>query len=283
MLSKIAILFFILLVSTSYVIGKDLNKPIKVFVSIAPQKFLVEKIGGERVDVSVMVKTGQNPETYEPTPRQMAELEKADLYFRIAVPFEDVWIDRIAANNNKLKIIGCCDAINIHGTDHEQQNDLHVWTSPGNAKILAKIISDALIETDSGHSGFYEEHYQELLAELTELDRYIKTKLQGLKNRYIVVVHPAWGYFTDAYDLEQISVERHGVEVRAKTMTELVDFIRNNHIKQLYTQKQFSSGSIKMLASETGARLVELDPLAENYIDNLRHVADCIASAGIKQ
>lgn len=258
-------------------------RSLKVVVSIPPQKYLVTRIGGDHVSVSIMVKPGQNPESYEPTPKQMAEVEHADLYFRIAVPFENVWIDRIISNSPKLDVIGCCGPIDINSTDGEHPEDAHVWTSPENARVLAKIIFDALVKTDKENSEFFTKNYNGLIHDLDELDSYIRTRLENLQNRYLVVVHPAWGYFARTYDLEQISVERHGSEVRARALMELVDLIREHHIKQIYSQKQYSSETMKVLAKEAGARLVELDPLAENYIDNMRYVADMIATTDTAQ
>ncbi len=79
--------------------------PVPVMVSIVPQKYFVEKIGGELVKVSVMVKTGASPATYEPRPGQMVALSRAKIYFAIGVPFEKVWLKKIAVANPKMLIV----------------------------------------------------------------------------------------------------------------------------------------------------------------------------------
>ncbi|MCK4727346.1 MAG: zinc ABC transporter substrate-binding protein, partial [Desulfobacterales bacterium] len=85
--------------------SSDTKKKIKVFVSIPPQAYFVERVGGERVDVSVLVGPGYSPATYEPMPRQIAELGKAKVYFRIGVPFENVWMMRISRANPHMNVI----------------------------------------------------------------------------------------------------------------------------------------------------------------------------------
>ena len=258
---------------------------INVFVSILPQKYLVERIGGNRVDVSAMVKPGLSPETYEPTPKQMAALNTARIYFRIAVPFETVWIKRIKDLNPQIRIIECCGDLNITDPAHQDHgkfntryaNDAHVWTSPENAIVLAGIIKSVLSEYDPGSAEYYSANYNILVNDLGALDAFIRNELAGIKNRYFIVSHPSWGYFAEAYGLEQISIEQHGTEVRAKKLSRLIEFARQREIHTVFVQKQFNTASAKTLAREINGKIVELDPLAEDYINNLGYVARAIA------
>jgi zinc transport system substrate-binding protein len=259
--------------------------PVNVFVSILPQKYLVERVGGERVAVHVMVKPGSNPETYEPTPKQMAELSKADLYIRMEVPFETVWIKRIRSLNPAVRIIECCGELVIEDpANHEHEfdtgiaNDAHIWTSPANAVVLAGIIRTALSEFEPESADYFEQNYQALVSDLNNLDRDIRSELAGIKNRYLIVAHPSWGHFAEAYDLKQISIEQHGTEIKARQLSKLVEFARRKNIHTIYTQKQFNSASARILAREINGRIVELDPLAEDYIQNLREVTKTIVA-----
>ena len=79
--------------------------PLPVFVSIPPQKYFVEKIGGNRVSVSIMVTPGSNPHNYEPRPNQMTALSKATIYFAIGITFEDAWLSRFSDINPKMRIV----------------------------------------------------------------------------------------------------------------------------------------------------------------------------------
>ena len=266
------IIFFIILStqlsSTSYADTKDL---IKIFVSIPPQKFLVEQIGSNRVSVRTMVNPGSNPETYEPTPKQMAALSESQLYFKIGVPFETAWIDKIEKLNQDLIVIYYCDKIVSHKTS-SYDLDAHIWTSPKNAKFLATLIKNTLVGFGPQDKNFYENNYAILIDRLDALDRDIHNQLVQLNNRYLIVSHPSWGYFADTYNLKQLSIEQDGSEIRAKKLSRLIELAKAENIHTVYTQKQVNNASAKILAREIGAKLVELDPLAENYIENMRQV-----------
>ena len=168
-LSVKKILFFLLgYIFAISVYANNQNK-IDIFVSIPPQKFLVEEIGGDKVNVNVMLKPGTNPETYEPTPRQIAALNDSNIYFQVGVPFEAVWIDRVKQINKQLKIISCCKNL-FEQTAPVHDLDAHVWTSPENAKKLVTIIKNTLIEHDPANQSTYEEKYSVLINKLDQLD-----------------------------------------------------------------------------------------------------------------
>jgi len=260
---------------------------VNVFVSILPQKYLVERIGGDRVQVAVMVRPGLNAETYEPLPRQMTALSEANVYFLIGVPFESIWIKRISAANPGLRIITCCHELmpevlryDKHDADDTVTHayDAHVWTSPRNAMQIADIMLNTLTDVDPAASEYYGNNHAALVEDLDHLDQFIKKQFTSLGNRYLMVAHPSWGYFADAYGLTQIPLERHGTEVRPRELSGLVNLARSKNIHTVYVDKQSNSASARLLARETGADIVVLDPLAEDYINNLKDVAQAIVA-----
>lgn len=260
-----------------------------VFVSILPQKYFVERIGGEHVNISIMVSAGQNPATYEPSPRQMALLNESHLYFRAGVPFENIWIDVIKELNTNLKFIECCTELqeiitegHYHENDARKENekDPHVWTSPENAKYIALKIKNALTDFQPAYKTEYESNYSGLIEDLNKLDENIKSRLAQLNNRYIVVSHPSWGYYAEAYDLIQLPIELDGKEVRAKSLAKLIELAQSKNIKTVFVQKQFNKNSAEILAKEIDADIIELDPLAEDYIVNLYYVTGAILEGG---
>lgn len=262
-----------------------------IFVSILPQKYFVKRIGGEYVNVSVMVGAGQNPATYEPSPKQMVLLNESQLYFRIGVPFENIWIDVVRGLNANLKIVECCTGLrsitledHVHGNHDKEENatDPHIWTSPINAIYMSLKIKEALIEILPDHQTELEDNYSKLIKDLTRLDQDIRLRLAHLDNRYFVVSHPSWGYYADAYGLIQVPIESDGKEVRAKSLVKLIEFSRSKIINRVFVQKQFNQSSAIILASEINAQVIELDPLAEDYIANLYHVTDAISYHGYK-
>ena len=252
-----------------------------VFVSILPQQYFVQQIGSDLVDVRVMVGPGQNPATYEPTPQQMAALYKADIYFRIGVPFESAWLDKIKLNNKNLTIVECCESIsNLKGHDHSHDHntdyDPHVWTSPKNVIKIAELIKNTLIKIDDKNSAAYKATEESFKENILELDEVIKNKTKNLKNRILVVSHPSWSYFADEYGFTQVSIEREGKEIQARSLVKLIKIAKENNVKTIFVQPQFNDRAAKVVANELNAEIMILDPLAFNYVENMNMVTDNI-------
>ena len=261
---------------------------IKVFVSILPQAYFVERVGGDRLDVSVMVGPGQSPATYEPMPRQMVELGKAKLFFRIGVPFEDVWMDRISKTNPKMKVIDTRRGIKLlpmktgHHKAPKQHTSLqkdglkdpHIWTSIRLVKIQTQNICDALINLDQDNKGYYQDNLRAFIDDLNNLDTEIVESLKEIKVRKFMVFHPAWGYFARDYGLDQIPIEIGGKEPGSRELGNLIDEAKNDGIKIIFVQKQFSEKSAEALADAIGGKIIQIDPLARDYLNNMKIIAE---------
>jgi zinc transport system substrate-binding protein len=283
------------------------EEKIPVFVSIAPQKYFVQKIGKDRVSVRTMVQPGDNPATYEPKPRQMAELSTAQVYFAVGVPFEDVWLERIAAANPHMKVVPT-----HHGIDrvpmaahhhHEEQErhsggtrhahdgdhlgseaghrglDPHIWLSPPLVKIQARSILSALTAVDPIHQEAYEANYRQFIAEIDGLDARLRQIFEGRQGLRFIVFHPAWGYFARAYGIEQIPIEIEGKAPKPAQLKELIDHARAAGIKIVFVQPQFSTKSAQLVAREIGGQVAYADPLAENWAANVEAVAESFKAA----
>lgn len=264
---------------------KGSGKKIGVMVTILPLAYFIEKIGGERVNVSVVIPPGASPHTYEPTPRQLRRLSEAELYVKVGsgIQFEEEWLNRLVSLNRSMRICNSSKGIkliqNREHNHHEKgghppDKDPHVWVSPLNAVVMAKNIKDSLIEIDPENSKFYARNAEKLVLELNALDKEIRERLSGLKSRSFMVFHPSWGYFSSVYDLEQIPIEIEGKEPSAKALTQLIDRARRRNIKVIFTSPQFSTKSAEVIAREIKGRVVFIDPLAKDYIENLRKIAD---------
>lgn len=257
------------------------EKKINVFVSIAPQRDFVEQIGGDRVAVNVMVGPGQSPELYEPTPRQMARLAEAELYFSIGMPFEASWLPKVRQNNPALKIVACCAGLaklagHEHGghehDGHDSGLDPHVWTDPNNVIAITGLIEASLASHDAAHAQDYRRAARVFTEQLRALDRLIAEQTAALKNRVLIVAHPSWGYFAERYGLIQRSIEQDGKEIQGRSLAQLIEFARQSNIKAVFTQPQFNGRAAGVIAAEVGATVYELDPLATGYIENMRAV-----------
>ncbi len=287
---------------------------IPVFVSVVPQKFFVQQIGKDLVDVQAMVQPGASPATYEPKPKQMAELSKAKIYFAIGVPFENVWLEKFAAANPEMMVVhtdygieklamaahhnnndkvgehnyaketkeGDPDLIKGHHHGevelkkdrHDHRGlDPHIWLSPSLVKVLARAILAALQEVDPGHGSNYEANYRDFAAQIDQLDADLKKTFADKTGLQFMVFHPAWGYFAHAYGLKQVPIEIEGKEPKPAQLKELIERARESGIRLVFVQPQFSAKSAELVAREIGGQVVFADPLAEDWMTNLREVA----------
>jgi zinc transport system substrate-binding protein len=256
-----------------------------VFVSITPQKYFVQQIGKELVDVQIMVPPGASPATYEPKPRQMADLSKAKIYFAVGVPYEKAWLLKIAAANPKMNVVHTDHgikklAMTSHHHDGEKDDhhdhgglDPHIWLSPQLVKVQAHTILAALIEIDPTHQSVYQTNFKEFTARIDQLDADLKKIFVGKKGLQFMVFHPSWGYFAKAYGLTQVPIEIEGKEPKPAQLGELIRHARKDGIKVVFVQPQFSTKSARLVAHEIGGQVVPADPLAEEWMANLRAVA----------
>lgn len=268
----------------------DPGNRIKVFVSILPQAYFVNRVGGDRVDVSVMVGPGHSPATYEPLPKQIAKLSKANLYFRVGVPFENVWIHRVSKANPGMKVIDTRRGIDLltmkthpHGGHARAHNhseglkDPHVWLSLRLVKVLAKNICDALIAEDPAHKSFYQDNLTAFQGDLDKMDADISEILKNMRTRTFMAFHPAWGYFARDYSLKQVPIEIEGKEPTARTLAYIIEQAKEEDIKIVFVQKQFSTRSAEAVARAIHGRVVPIDPLARDYLNNMRKIANAFA------
>lgn len=304
-MGKIAVFFIAILTFPGIGIA---GERIPVFVSIAPQKYFVEKIGQDRVSVQVMVQAGANPATYEPKPRQMADLSKTKVYFAIGVPFEDVWLDRIAVANPELKVVHTEQGIHRmpmaphHHHDEKEEHhavggrdvkdhhrpewigghhglDPHIWLSPPLVKIQIRSVLSALVAIDPLHQDAYQANYQRLVTEIDQLDNRLRQTLAGSKGLRFIVFHPAWGYFASAYGLEQVPIEIEGKAPKPAQLKALIKFARRAGIKVIFMQPQFSTRSARLVAREIGGQVAFADSLAVDWAANMQAVADKFKAA----
>ena len=262
---------------------------IGVVVTILPQVEFVENVGGEKVDVTVMVPAGKSPHFWEPLPSQMKALARAEMYAKVGsgVEFELVWLEKLVSTNKEIVVVDCSTGVQLiqmagnHNHEDEEPEeehdnpgamDPHIWMSPLNAKIMVQNICDGLVQVDPGNRAFYEENRDAYLQELTELDQDIREGLSGVTNRRFMVYHPSFGYFAKEYDLTMLPVEEEGKEPTPAGIVHLIEQAKEDNIKVIFASPQFNPLSAEVIADEIGGSVVLIDSLAGDYIANLRTV-----------
>ncbi len=254
--------------------SKDVDNKIVVVVTIPPQAEFVEKIGGNRVKVVIMIPPDANPHTYEPTPFQLREVSKAKLYAKVGsgIEFELSWMDKILSVNKKMLVVDCSKGIEII------DNDPHIWLSPKNAKIMVENIFQGLVEVDPSNKEYYARNKEKYLEELDELDKDIARILSKKKNKKIIVYHPAWTYFARDYGLEQIAIEKEGKEPTPQGIASLIKQAKENNITLIFASPQSNPKIAQVIAEEINGKVIMVDPLKKDYLQNMRKVAEAFAS-----
>jgi zinc transport system substrate-binding protein len=295
---KKIVFIFITLVSFLYA-----SKP-EISVSIAPQKYFLEKIAKDKFDINVMVKAGSSPHTYEPKTSQMKSLSNSKIYFYTGIEFEKAWLDKFKKSAPNTIFVDSSAGIqriamaehsheeeskatnhkdekhNEHEDEHDHEGlDPHVWLDPILVKIQAKNIYEALVSIDELNKEFYTKNYEEFLKELDSLDVKIEEILKPYEHKAFMVFHPSWGYFAKRYDLEQISIEVQGKEPKPNELVELVKDAKKHNIKIIFVSPQFSQKSAKTIAQNIGGNVVAIDSLGENWEIDLLKAANEIANS----
>ncbi len=269
-----------------------------VVVSILPLAEFVEKIGGDRVAVTVMVPPGASPHNYEPTPQQLRQVSEARMYVKLGAPieFEIMMLDKLIALNPNMTVVNAGAGIilrsndnhdhdNDHhhghgsGHDHHTGSDPHTWLSVRNALIMIDNIYGGLSSIDPARGESYTANYQQYRGILESLDHELTTDLTSKKQRRFIVYHPAWGYFADDYGLEQIAVEIKGKEPPAQAISKLIKRAKDGDIKIIFASPQFSAKGAEIIARSIGGQVVFIDPLAKDYVLNLKTIGRAFAES----
>ncbi len=262
--------------------GSSVNateKPLSIFVSIPPQAYFVEQIAGEKAVVNILASKGENPESYAPKPDTIIKLQKTDMLFTIGVPFEKRLLKKIKASFKNIDIIDTVKGISLRKMDGGTEDDPHTWLSPLLVKHQAQIITEALCNANKAEDKMYRNNLKMFLDKLNRIDLKIKKTLKPFAGETIFVFHPAFGYFTDQYQLKQKAIQISGKAPKGAALSNFIKEAKKQKIRIIFLQPQFDKQAASKIAKAINGTVVFLDPLAKDYIKNLEDIADKIASA----
>lgn len=251
---------------------KNKNGKLKVMASFYTMYDFAKKIGKDKIEVTNMVPAGTEPHDWEPSTKDLIELEKSDVFIYNGAGMEQ-WVDDVLESldteeltsveaSKGIKLLKDTDA-HEHDHEHESENDPHVWLDPQNAKYEMNQIKKALIKADSDNKDYYEANYKKEAARCDELDQQYKKELAQVSKRELVVAHEAFGYLCKAYDLEQMGIEGLSAddEPDPKQMSEVIEFAKKHKVKTIFFEELVSPKVAKTIAKETGASVKMLNPL----------------------
>lgn len=267
-----------------------------ITVSIEPLRYFTEAIAGPDWKVETLVPNGASPETYDPTPRQLAQLAESKACLRIGyVGYELIWNSRLAENAPHVPFMNMSEGIDLiydsHHAHHHHHDDKpgnfeeeehhttsdaeggvepHVWNSPANARIIADNILKAMITLDKPHAESYRLRYDTLCQRIDRCDSLIREWLSKPEaSEAFMIYHPALSYFARDYGLTQIAIETDGKEPSAARMKELNELCKANHVKVIFIQPEFDSRNAEAIAKQTGAHIIHINPLSYHWEEEL--------------
>jgi zinc transport system substrate-binding protein len=259
-----------------------------VFASILPLQYFTNQITGKTYTCEVMVPPGVGPETYNPTPRQMAEMSKAGAYFANGfLGFEEAYLDKFQSINPGLTFINTSTGVNLiraeghnHGDQlHEKGVDPHTWSSPEGARIIARNIFDGMVKIDPNNKEKFQANLDKLLMKIDSVDREIEAILTNIPSRTFMVFHPALGYFARQYHLEQLSIEFEGKVPTPRHVQNIVLQAKAQKIAYIMIQKEFDIENAEIISNETGSKIIQIDPLAYDWPNEMISLAKKMAAA----
>lgn len=278
------IIFTILLVSCN----DASNDKLKVAVSIVPEEAFVKAVAGDLVEVVVMIPPGYSPANYQPSPKEMADLDESVLYFHIDVAAEQNILAGIKSND--IQLIDLADAVdniyparffeeseseeeNDHDHDHAGR-DPHIWLSPKRAIIMVEKIKEELIKIDPENKAVYEKNAEAYISTIKSLDQEIKDALKDTQTNTFLIYHPSYGYFADDYGLNMIAIEDEGKDATIQGMESIIEYALEHDIHVIFYQEEFDNQQAEIIAKEINGITIQVSPLSDNYIESLRHVVE---------
>ena len=274
----------VLLLCIALSCGKKNAPANSITVSILPQKYFAERITGGLYKIFVMTPWGQNPESYEPTLRQIGEISSSFIYFKAGyLPFELTQMDRLRAANPSIKIVDTSEGIELIKSDkaggaHEHGGvDPHIWLSPKTAGAMALNMLNALSAAVPERASEFAKNYAALEADIISASKKIEDSLKSATNKAFICFHPAWTYFARDYGLKQIAIESDGKEPSPSDIKKIIDTAKKENIKTIFVQREFSADIAQAIAKDIGGKTVQLDPLSENWLEMMNSLSNTLA------
>ncbi len=274
----------------------DRERPGKtIAVSIQAQAYFAKRIAGDRLRIVSLLNPGQSPHSYEPSPRQLSDLSYSSVWITIGVEFEDGLKPKIAASFPKLSIVDGTEGVRFRSLDngggehfHESSHidedvetpnrDPHIWLGAEAAKTITLTMAKVFAEIDPEGANSYMSNAQAFAEETDTLFTNLKIKLAALRGQAVLVYHPAFGYFLDEFDIRQKAVETGGKEPTPKQLSALIEEARRSGIQTVFVQSQFPANAAKTIADSIGGTVIELDPLAYDWLVNITSMGEALAS-----
>ncbi len=265
--------------------------PIAVYASVMPQADIMERIGGDHVEVGVLIGPGQDAHTYDPSPREIERLAAAELLFTTGLEYEARIVGTLERSARGVRVVDLTEGIELreleahyhdpsvpHSHDNEP-GDPHIWLGPDEVRHQAQTIRDAFIAARPEWEAEFRRGYESFLATVDEVERDLARLLEPMRGRTILVYHPAFGYFTDHFEITQLAVEAGGREPSPRQLERTIELALEAGVEVVFTQPEYDDVASRAVARAIGARTVAVTDLGDDWAELMREIGEAIAGA----
>jgi zinc transport system substrate-binding protein len=249
------------------------TKKLQIVTTFYPMYYFTQKVAGSSANVELLIPNGAEPHDWEPTAKDMAKIQDADLFIYNSRYFES-WTEKVlkSINDSSLTVVEASKGIELmnaleseeeHHSDHASSKDPHVWLSPVLAQQEVDTIAKAIEKLDPNNKNQYEKNAESFKAQLADLDHLYKETIDQAKKKEFVTQHAAFGYLAKQYGLTQIPIAglSPDVEPTLGKLKELAEVTKKKNVKVIYFEGLTSSKVAQTLANEIGAKTEVLNPL----------------------
>jgi zinc transport system substrate-binding protein len=251
--------------------ARQADGKISVVTTVFPPYDFVRAIAGDKVNLTMLLPPGAESHSFEPTPQDIIRVQNCDVFIYVGGE-SDAWVEQIldSMDTSRMEIVTLMDCVEVveeevvEGMEEEEEEeeeaeyDEHVWTSPGNAKLIVRKIADILKQKDGPNAAEYERNTADYLAKLTELDDSFKQVMNGAKRKTFVFGDRfPFRYFADAYGLSYFAAFRGcstETEASASTIAFLINKIRSEKIPVVFHIELSNEKIADVICEETGSK-----------------------------
>jgi len=257
-----------------------------ITVTIEPQRYFAEQLADSLFRIECVVPAGTSPETYDPTPVQMAKLARSKAYFCIGhIGFEEAWIDKFKQNYPQIPFFDNSEGISLITSEHSHSDghsreggiDPHTWCSPKAVRLIVKNMYKSLTEIDPANKNRYADNLQRLLEQVDSVDEKVTQLLNNSSQKAFIIYHPALTYFARDYGLTQYSIEADGKEPSPEQLKTLMEIVKEKGVKTVFVQQEFDRKNAESLAKATGCRIIVINPLSYDWGKEMLHIAQALS------
>ncbi|HWR40822.1 MAG TPA: metal ABC transporter substrate-binding protein [Patescibacteria group bacterium] len=262
------------------------NASLKVVTTVYPVYEFARQVGGDKAEVSMLLKPGTEPHDWEPTPQELARIKAGKLFLYHGAglePVTKILTKDVLGNSRAVEVSGGIAILTEneskteetpapHGHNRGEERDVHTWLDPVNAQQEVKVIAAAMADADPLNADYYRLNAEKYCRELEQLDGEYREALASVKRRDIITSHAAFGYLAKRYQLHQEAIMglSPDSEPTAEKMATVVAFCREHKVKFIFFETLVSPKLSKTIAQETGTELLVLNPLESLTADEVK-------------